>query len=105
VPPCLPSRPVELRLHIGALATPASPLFVLEGDRFLSLEVGSDRLLDAAGGLACFRLPSAPESRYLIVPHATGTVGGGVYDFSLVGLAREGEPQAVPAGPARIPRR
>jgi len=99
VPPCLPSRTVELRVQIGALSTGALPLQVLEGNRFLSLDPGEDRILDASEGLACFRVPSAPGARYLIVPHTTGLVGGAEYAFSLVGLteaAQAGAPDPVP---------
>jgi hypothetical protein len=102
VPPCLPGRPVELRLQIGTLSTPASSLLVLEGDSFLSLDVGMDSVMDAANGLACFRLPSAPQVRYLVVPHTTGTVGGAVYEVSVAGLAQEGGAQAGPVSPVRI---
>jgi hypothetical protein len=94
---------VELRLQIGTLSTPASALLVLEGDSFLSLDVGMDRVMDAADGLACFRLPSTPQARYLVVPHTTGTVGGAIYDVSLAGLAQEAGAQAVPGNPVRIP--
>jgi hypothetical protein len=103
VPPCLPERAVGLRLHIGTLATPPSTLFVLEGDQYLSLAVGEDRIMDASDGLACFRLPSATGARYLVVPHTTGMVGGAVYDFDLVGLTQEDGPQTAPAHTLRIP--
>jgi len=100
VPPCLPTRRVDLRLQIGALSTQASSMLVTEGDQFLSIDVGEDRILDAADGLSCFRLPSVAGSRYLVVPHTTGTVGGGVYDFGLVGVTEERQhiPSAGEAG-------
>ncbi|MGW8266264.1 MAG: IPT/TIG domain-containing protein [Longimicrobiales bacterium] len=100
VPPCLPTRQVALRLQIGALGTPASTLSVTEGDQFFLMDVGEDRILDAANGLSCIRFPSIPESRYLVVPHSTGTVGGGVYDLGLVGLTAD-RPQSLLPGPVR----
>ena len=103
VPPCLPTRSVDLRLQIGGLGTPPSSLSVLEGDQFLRLEVGEDRILDAASGLSCVRLPSLPESRYLVVPHSTGTVGGGAYHFSLAGLTADMARSLVP-GPGGAAR-
>lgn len=86
VPPCLPSRYVEVRVRIGALATEGMWLEIRESDSLLRLDPGEDRLLDPSEGLACFRLPSDPGSRYLLVPYTTGTVGGAAYDFDLVGL-------------------
>lgn len=94
VPPCLPTRQVSLRLQIGALGTPPSTVSVLEGDQFFLMNVGEDRILDAADGLSCVRFPSIPDSRYLVVPHSTGTVGGGVYDLGLVGLTAD-RPQSL----------
>jgi len=100
VPRCLPERQVELRVRIGALSTQPNSLQVLEGDEFLSLASGEDWLASARDGLACFRLPSAPGARYLVVPHTAGTVGGGVYEVSLVGLTEQGEPK--PVAPAHL---
>jgi hypothetical protein len=77
---------VELRVRIGTLVTEDEPLEVLESDHLLVMDPGEDRVLDPSEGLSCFRLPSMPNSRYLVVPHTTGTVGGAVYDFDLVGL-------------------
>lgn len=90
VPPCLPSRSVLLQLQIGALATEPVALQVLEGNEYLSLEVGEDRILDASDALACFRLPSSPGSSFLLVPHTTGTVGGAEYPVVVTGLTEDG---------------
>jgi hypothetical protein len=90
VPPCLPTRNVLLQLQIGALATDALSLQVLEGNEYLSLDVGEDRILDASEALACFRLPSSPGSAFLVVPHTTGTVGGAEYSVVVTGLTEDG---------------
>jgi hypothetical protein len=102
VPACLPSRAVEVRVHIGTVTTNALPLQVLEGDLFFTMDRGDDLILEATEGFACIRLPSAPGARYLVVPHTTGTVGGAVYDFGLVGLA-ENPLSGAPAVPERAP--
>jgi len=103
VPSCLPSRYVEVRVRIGALATEGMSLRVRESDSILSLDPGEDRVLDPSEGLACFRLPSDRGSRYLLVPYTTGTVGGAAYDFDLVGLAGEmTSALSAPAIPGRL---
>jgi hypothetical protein len=103
VPACLPSRGVEVKVHLGTVTTNALPLQVIEGDQFFTMERGDDVILDAAEGFACIRLPSAPGARYLVVPHTTGTVGGADYDFGFVGLAEDSLSGAL-AAPAGAPR-
>ncbi len=98
VPPCLPTRGVELKVHIGALATDPATLQVLEGNQFLELAVGQDTILDAGQGFSCLRFPSEPGSQYLVVPQTTGTVGGGVYDVGFVGLTAD-DSQPLRQGP------
>ena len=90
VPSCLPNMEVAVRVQIGTLSTPGLPLRVegQEGGLFLSL--GEDLVLDVADGLTCLHLPSVPGTVYLVVPHSTSTLGGGVHQFSLVGLTADG---------------
>jgi len=90
VPPCLPSRSVQLQIRIGTLATQLSTLQILGGSEYLSLEVGEDRILDASDALACFRLASSPGTSFLVVPHTTGTVGGAEYPVEITGLTEDG---------------
>lgn len=101
VPGCLPSREVALQVRIGSLRTDARPLGVLGGDVYLALAAGEDRILDASEGLGCFRLPSIPGARYLLVTHSTGTVGGAEYSVQLTGLDENEEPPVSPS-PRRI---
>lgn len=107
VPPCLPSRSVQLQIRIGNLATQPSTLQILGGSEYLSLEVGEDRILDASDALACFRLASSPGTTFLVVPHTTGTVGGAEYPVEITGLTEDGlfpTPllQGPPAGPSLV---
>jgi hypothetical protein len=104
VPSCLPTGEVALRLRIGALGTQSFSLSVLGGDEFFLLDVGEDRVLDAANGYACIRFPSILDSRYLVVPHSTATLGGGVYDVGLVGLTAD-QTQNLAPGPGRAAAR
>lgn len=90
VPPCLPKRTVEVKVRIGELSTQGLPLAVKRGSTSLSLEAGEDIDLDASLGLSCVYLPSAPGVHYLVVPHSTGTVAGGIYAYSLLGLTTDG---------------
>ncbi len=105
VPSCLPERGVRVRIQIGALSSQELPLQVAGSGQVLLLEPGEDLVADASRGLACIHLPSAPESRYLVMPHTTGTVGAAEYDYTLVGLTSDGvEPvSARPPGPRPAP--
>lgn len=90
VPPCLPQRTVEVRLRLGDLTTDGLPLTVAGGAIPLLLEPGEDVDLDASLGFSCVHLPPVAGARYLAVPHSTGTVAGGTYAYSMVGLASDG---------------
>ncbi len=96
VPPCLPTTEVVVRLQIGVLDAGSAPLSVVAGNTLMEMEVGEDRTLDASEALACFRLPSIPYSRYLLVPHTTGTVGGAQYQVDVMGLVGEDPPSGSP---------
>ncbi len=108
VPPCLPERTVGVRIRLGALTSAELSLAVAGAPNPLVLAPGEDTVLDASQGFACGHLPSEPQTRYLVVPHSTGTVGGAVYDVGVVGLTTDNQaPFSVPseAAPSRFQRR
>ncbi len=90
VPPCLPTRTVQVQVHLGSLSTGVSSVPVQGRLTGPGMTPGDDLLLDGRDGLACLFLPSQDGASYLLVPHSTGTVGGGVHGFSLVGLTGDG---------------
>ncbi|MBT8398199.1 MAG: hypothetical protein KJN92_14600, partial [Gemmatimonadetes bacterium] len=106
VPSCLLPRNYELRVRVGALSTEGANLTVAGDPASLDLSPGEDVVVDASEGLGCLHLPFESGSLYLVVPHSTSTVGGGVHGFSLTGLTGDGfspETPKNPVGPSRSP--
>lgn len=90
VPPCLLSRTVEVRVHLGERESRPLQLSVAGGTRSHSLQRGEDLLLSGDRQPLCLHLPSLPGTNYLVVPHSAGTVSGGIYAFRLLGLTTDG---------------
>jgi hypothetical protein len=99
VPRCLVAREYEVRVAIGALSTEAATLQVQGNPSSLDLAPGEDLVLDSSDGFGCLHLPPGPENLYLVVPHSTGTVGGGKHEYSLLGLTGDGRVPAFSVPP------
>jgi len=105
VPECLLSREYQVRVQVGALTTGSLVLPVEGGPASVQLDRGQDTIVDPSQMPGCVHLPYLPGAAYLVVPHSTGSVSGGVYDYALVGLTADGMPPAVEALAAGMARR
>jgi hypothetical protein len=90
VPNCLIPRKYEVRVQVGALATPPMELEVSGVPATLLLEPGQDLVMDASEAFGCFHLPFESGSLYLVMPHSTSTVDGGSHEYALIGLTGDG---------------
>jgi hypothetical protein len=106
VPPCLPTRSVDVSVWLGGEASTFLPLSVLGSADALDLAPGADTTLSVSETLTCLRLGSSQE--YLAIVQSTATIGAARFDYTFTGLwpgaptssvgAREGDTVSRGAG-------
>lgn len=84
VPPCLPTRRVEVSAGFGSVRSASVSLDVEAAGEPLTMDVGDDRTTMVLEGLACLKLPAG--TRWMAVPHSAGRSDGSVFRFELTGL-------------------
>ena len=98
VPPCLPSRSVEVEVRLGESRSDPLSMSVTGTQATPALAVGSDTLLAESEGFLCFAFGGdGPQASYLVVMQSSSQVGAARFDVGLRGLV--GAPATTAAGP------
>ena len=100
VPPCLPTRAVDVSVRLGTESSTSIPLNVTGTTAVLDMAPGSDTTLVVGEAPACLRLGSVGSQGYLAVVQSAGSIGAARFDYTFTGL-REGGAAATRNGPAR----
>ena len=86
VPPCLPSRSVEVEVRLGEARSDPRSMSVTGTQVAPALAVGADSLLSGSGFL-CFAFGGdGPQASYLVVVQSSSQVGAARFDMTLLGL-------------------
>ena len=97
VPPCLPSRSVEVEVRLGESRSDPRSMSVTGTQVAPALAVGSDTLLSGSEGFLCFAFGGdGPQASYLVVMQSSSQVGSARFDVGLRGLV--GAPVTTAAG-------
>ncbi|MCH7890367.1 MAG: IPT/TIG domain-containing protein, partial [Gemmatimonadetes bacterium] len=105
VPPCLPTRSVDVSVWLGGEASTSLPLSVTGSAGVLDLALGADTTFSVLETPTCLRLGSGSSQEYLAVVQSTATIGAARFDYTFTGLrpptpltlrVREGD--TVPTG-------
>ena len=87
VPPCLPTRPVEVEVRLGEARSGRRPMNVTGTQVQPALAVGADTLLSGSDGFLCFGFGGdGPQASYLAVVQSTSQVGAARFDAGLLGV-------------------
>ena len=101
VPPCLPTRSVDVSVQLGGEASSSLPLSVTASAEVLDLALGADHVLVLEDAPACVKIGSGGLDGYLAVVQSTATIGAARFDYTLTGLRPEvSSPVALGSGPA-----
>ena len=100
VPPCLPTRAVDVSVRLGGESSSSIPLNVTGTAAALDMAPGSDTTLVVEEAPACLRLGSVGSQGYLAVIQSAGSIGAARFDYTFTGL-REGGAIATRNGPSR----
>ena len=107
VPPCLPTRPVDVSVWLGGEASTSLPLSVIGSAGVLDLALGADTTFSVLETPTCLRLGSGSSQEYLAVVQSTATIGAARFDYTFTGLrpltprtlrVREGDTVSTGAG-------
>ncbi|GMR12102.1 MAG: hypothetical protein BMS9Abin29_0290 [Gemmatimonadota bacterium] len=94
VPPCLPSRSVEVEVRLGESSSDSRSMSVTGTLMAPTLAVGADTLLTGSDGFLCFAFGGdGPQASYLAVVQSSSQVGAARFDMALHGLV--GAPAAM----------
>lgn len=97
VPPCLPSRSVEVEVRLGESRSDLRSMSVTGTQMAPALAVGADTLLSGSDGFLCFAFGGdGPQASYLAVVQSSSQVGAARFDMRLLGLV--GAPVTMAAG-------
>jgi len=108
VPPCLPTRPVDVSVWLGGEASTSLPMSVIGSADVLDLALGADTTFSVLETPTCLRLGSGSSQEYLAVVQSTATIGAARFDYTFTGLrpptpltlrVREGDSVSTGAGP------
>ena len=91
VPPCLPTRSVDVSVWLGGEASTFLPLSVLGSADALDLALGADTTLSESETPMCLRLGPGSSQEYLAIVQSTATIGAARFDYTFTGL-RPGAP-------------
>ncbi len=86
VPPCLPTRSVDVSVQLGGEASASLPLGVTSSASVPNLALGADTSLVALDTPICLRLGSGGPQQYLAVVQSSATIGAARFDYTLTGL-------------------
>jgi hypothetical protein len=103
VPPCLPTRFVDVSVQLGGEASASLPLSVTASADVLNLALGADTVLLVEDVPVCLKVGSGGPQEYLAVVQSAATIGAARFDYTLTGLRPEG-PAPVAFGSHRAPR-
>ncbi|MFV2006474.1 MAG: IPT/TIG domain-containing protein [Longimicrobiales bacterium] len=97
VPPCLPSRSVDVEVRLGESRSDPRSMSVTGTQMVPALTVGADTLLSGSDGFLCFAFGGdGPQASYLAVVQSSSQVGAARFDMAVLGLV--GAPTAVATG-------
>jgi hypothetical protein len=102
VPPCLPTRSVDVLVQLGGAVSGSLPLSVTASAEVLNLALGADTVLSVEDTPVCLKVGSGGPQEYLAVVQSTATIGAARFDYTLTGL-RPGVPAPVALRPDRAP--
>ncbi len=91
VPPCLPTRSVDVSVWLGGEASTSLPMSVTGSAGVLDLALGADATFSVLETPTCLRLGSGSSQEYLAVVQSTSTIGAARFDYTFTGL-RPGAP-------------
>lgn len=103
VPPCLPTRSVDVSVQLGGEASTSLPLSVTALAGVLDLALGADTVLLVEDTPVCLKVGSGGPQEYLAVVQSAATVGAARFDYTLTGLRPE-PPAPVASRSDRAPR-
>ena len=103
VPPCLPTRAVDVSVQLGGEASASLPLSVTASADVLNLALGADTVLLVEDTPVCLKVGSGGPQEYLAVVQSAATIGAARFDYTLTGLRPE-VPAPVAFGAHRAPR-
>lgn len=87
VPPCLPTRSVDIVVRLGEAGSAPRTMDVIGTQTEPALGVGEDTLLSGSDGFLCVGLGAGgPPTGYLAVVQSANQVGAARFDFQVLGL-------------------
>ena len=86
VPPCFPTRSVDVSVQLGGEASASLPLSVTASGGVLNLELGADTTLSAQDLPACLKVGSGGPQDFLAVVQSGATIGAAQFDYTFTGL-------------------
>ena len=98
VPPCLPTRSVDVSVQLGGEASTSLPLSVTASAGVLNLALGADTALVLEEAPACLKVGSGGAQEYLAVVQSVATIGAARFDYTLTGL-RPAAPTPIASRP------
>ena len=102
VPPCLPTRTVDVSVQLGGVTSTSISLAVTTSAAVLDLALGADTTFRIDDTPTCVRVGSGNPEEYLAVVQSTATIGAARFDYTFTGL-RTGSVSA-PSHSDRVPR-
>ena len=75
VPPCLPTRSVDVSVQLGGEASTSLPLSVTASAGVLNLALGADTALSVQEAPACVKVGSGGPQEYLAIVQSSATIG------------------------------
>ena len=103
VPPCLPTRSVDVSVQLGGEASSPLPLSVTASAGVLNLALGADTVLQIEDTPVCVKVGPGGPQEYLAVVQSAATIGAARFDYTLTGLRPE-VPAPAAFGSDRAPR-
>jgi hypothetical protein len=107
VPPCLPTKSVEVVVQLGVVASEPQALGVTATGQAISLDPGE--VIDVADpeGLTCLRLAGGIDMSYLTIVYSASEIAAAQHGFELTGLfgsAAAASPVPERASPSLAPQ-
>ena len=103
VPPCLPTRSVDVSVQLGGEASASLSLSVTASAGVLNLALGADTTLSVQDIPACLKVGSGGTQTFLAVVQSSATIGAARFDYTFTGL-RPAAPPLVVFGSDGAPR-
>ena len=103
VPPCLPTRSVDVLVQLGGEASTSLPLSVTASAGVLNLALGADTTLSVRDIPGCLKVGSGGPQDFLAVVQSSATIGAARFDYTFIGL-RPAPPTLVAFRSDGVPR-